>query len=178
MYVFGGYEEIIERWDDMFHMIDQLDQIDPDWSRICLEIFTDIIQVRAGCVPVGPDKPDVEASGRNCQFCVWVLFANSAPQACIGEPPVHRDFHSATAIGLKASLSWWTPSCFLGSLMFIFGGRSDLTGGQWHVNMGPDYYSNKVRLICLKILQLTVYEINGILVQYHLLHWSMVNWSS
>jgi N-acetylneuraminic acid mutarotase len=49
---------------------------------------------------------------------------------CIGEPPVHRDFHSATAIGTN---------------MFIFGGRSDLTGGQgWQVNMGPDYYSNKV----------------------------------
>jgi len=50
---------------------------------------------------------------------------------CIGEPPVHRDFHSATAIG---------------TCMYIFGGRSDLTGGQWqlNVNMGPDYYSNKV----------------------------------
>jgi hypothetical protein len=44
---------------------------------------------------------------------------------------VHRDFHTATAIG---------------QLMIIFGGRSDLTGGQWQppVNMGPDYYSNKV----------------------------------
>ena len=53
-------------------------------------------------------------------------------QVCIGEPPVHRDFHSATAIGTN---------------MFIFGGRSDLTGGQgWQVNMGPDYYSNKVNL--------------------------------
>ena len=30
--------------------------------------------------------------------------------------------------------------------MFIFGGRSDLTGGQWQVNMGPDYYSNKVKI--------------------------------
>ena len=28
--------------------------------------------------------------------------------------------------------------------MFIFGGRSDLTGGQWQLNVGPDYYSNKV----------------------------------
>ena len=44
---------------------------------------------------------------------------------------MHRDFHTATAIG---------------QLMIIFGGRSDLTGGQWQppVNMGPDYYSNKV----------------------------------
>lgn len=45
---------------------------------------------------------------------------------CIGEPPVHRDFHSATAID---------------SNMFIFGGRSNLTG---HGNSTPDYYSNKV----------------------------------
>ena len=44
---------------------------------------------------------------------------------------MHRDFHTATAIG---------------QLMIIFGGRSDLTGGQWQppVNLGPDYYSNKV----------------------------------
>ena len=47
-------------------------------------------------------------------------------QSCIGEPPVHRDFHSATAIG---------------SNMFIFGGRSDLSGVG---TFGPDYYSNKV----------------------------------
>ena len=83
-----------------------------------------------------------------------LFFSNSAvkigiSQACIGEPPVHRDFHSATAIGLKYSYSL-DPHKFLdlwsqGSLMFIFGGRSDLTGGQWHVNMGPDYYSNKVK---------------------------------
>jgi len=51
--------------------------------------------------------------------------------SCAGEPPVHRDFHTATAVG---------------PLMIIFGGRSDLTGGQWQppVDMGPDYYSNKV----------------------------------
>jgi len=49
--------------------------------------------------------------------------------SCTGEPPVHRDFHTATAIE---------------NLMVIFGGRSDLTGGQWQLNMGPDYYSNKV----------------------------------
>jgi len=48
-----------------------------------------------------------------------------------GEPPVHRDFHTATTVG---------------SMMVIFGGRSDLTtGAQWQVNnLGPDYYSNKV----------------------------------
>jgi hypothetical protein len=39
---------------------------------------------------------------------------------------VHRDFHSATAIGTN---------------MFIFGGRSDLSGIG---TFGPDYYSNKV----------------------------------
>lgn len=80
MYVFGGYEEIIERFGQ-------------DVYRLDLTNLT------------------------------WKLLS------CIGEPPVHRDFHSATAIG---------------SLMFIFGGRSDLTGGQWQLNMGPDYYSNKV----------------------------------
>jgi hypothetical protein len=44
---------------------------------------------------------------------------------CRGDPPVQRDFHSATAIHGN---------------MFIFGGRSDLTG----IGMGPDFYSNKV----------------------------------
>ena len=52
-------------------------------------------------------------------------------QSCSGEPPVHRDFHSATAIGTN---------------MYIFGGRSDLTVHGGHVgNLLPqDYYSNKV----------------------------------
>jgi len=82
MYVFGGYEEIIERFGQ-------------DVYRLDLSTYT------------------------------WKLVS------CVGEPPVHRDFHTATA---------------LGHLMLIFGGRSDLTGGQWQppVNMGPDYYSNKV----------------------------------
>jgi len=81
MYVFGGYEEIIERFGQ-------------DVYRLDLTSFT------------------------------WKLLS------CIGEPPVHRDFHTGTAMG---------------NLMVIFGGRSDLTGGQWQpVNMGPDYYSNKV----------------------------------
>eukprot|EP00088_Acartia_fossae_P008534 TRINITY_DN14086_c0_g1_i3.p1 TRINITY_DN14086_c0_g1~~TRINITY_DN14086_c0_g1_i3.p1 ORF type:complete len:430 (-),score=43.45 TRINITY_DN14086_c0_g1_i3:185-1372(-) len=44
---------------------------------------------------------------------------------CRGEPPIHRDFHSATTIGKN---------------MFIFGGRSTLTTG----NMYDDIYSNKV----------------------------------
>eukprot|EP00092_Neocalanus_flemingeri_P007660 GFUD01008272.1.p1 GENE.GFUD01008272.1~~GFUD01008272.1.p1 ORF type:complete len:401 (-),score=117.36 GFUD01008272.1:98-1300(-) len=80
MYVFGGYEEIIERFGQDVY---RLDLTCYDWKLL----------------------------------------------SCMGEPPVHRDFHTATAIG---------------SLMVIFGGRSDLTGGQWQVNMGPDYYSNKV----------------------------------
>jgi len=82
MYVFGGYEESIERFGQ-------------DVYRLDLSTYT------------------------------WKLLS------CVGEPPVHRDFHTATAIG---------------QLMVIFGGRSDLTGGQWQppVNMGPDYYSNKV----------------------------------
>ena len=52
-------------------------------------------------------------------------------QTFSGEPPVHRDFHTATTVG---------------SMMVIFGGRSDLTtGAHWQVNaLGPDYYSNKV----------------------------------
>jgi hypothetical protein len=53
-------------------------------------------------------------------------------QTCIGEPPVHRDFHSATAIGTN---------------MFIFGGRSDLSGIG---TLGPDYYSNKVSVSVVK----------------------------
>lgn len=77
MYVFGGYEEIIERFGQ-------------DVYRLDLSTYT------------------------------WQLLT------CIGEPPVHRDFHSATAIGTN---------------MFIFGGRSDLSGIG---NFGPDYYSNKV----------------------------------
>jgi len=47
---------------------------------------------------------------------------------CNGDAPVHRDFHTATAVG---------------SLMVIYGGRSsDQAEYQYHV--GPDYYSNKV----------------------------------
>jgi len=82
MYVFGGYEEIIERFGQ-------------DVYRLDLSSYA------------------------------WKLLSFA------GEPPVHRDFHTATAIG---------------QLMIIYGGRSDLTGGQWQpaVNMGPDYYSNKV----------------------------------
>jgi hypothetical protein len=55
-------------------------------------------------------------------------------QSCSGEPPVHRDFHSATAIGTN---------------MYIFGGRSDLTVHGGHVgNLLPqDYYSNKVPVL-------------------------------
>jgi len=77
MYVFGGYEEIIERFGQ-------------DVYRLDLTNYT------------------------------WKLLS------CIGDPPVHRDFHSATTIGTN---------------MFIFGGRSDLTGVG---NQGPDYYSNKI----------------------------------
>ena len=59
------------------------------------------------------------------------LILNMSDQSCSGEPPVHRDFHTATAVG---------------DMMVIFGGRSDLTtGAHWQVNnLGPDYYSNKV----------------------------------
>ena len=108
------------------------------------------VQVWAGCVQIGPDKPYVEAAG---EFS-FLPNQNSrlyspVSQACIGEPPVHRDFHSATAIGKAIGHGHYISHHFLdflpqGSLMFIFGGRSDLTGGQWQVNMGPDYYSNKV----------------------------------
>jgi len=84
MYVFGGYEETMERFGQ-------------DVYRLDLGNFT------------------------------WQLMA------CQGEPPVHRDFHTATASG---------------SLMVIFGGRSDFsTGGQWAPqppHFGPDYYSNRV----------------------------------
>ena len=49
-------------------------------------------------------------------------------KVCNGDAPVHRDFHTATAVG---------------SLMVIYGGRSsDQAEYQYHV--GPDYYSNKV----------------------------------
>ena len=140
MYVFGGYEEIIERLSDENKCIKNQRSYWP-------------IQVWARCLPIGPDQPHLETPG-SLQPHPIVLFSNSFVniailQACIGEPPVHRDFHSATAIGLKYSYSL-DPHKFLdlwsqGSLMFIFGGRSDLTGGQWHVNMGPDYYSNKVK---------------------------------
>ena len=52
-------------------------------------------------------------------------------QTCSGDPPAHRDFHTATAVG---------------NMMVIFGGRSDQnTGAPFPVNnFGPDYYSNKV----------------------------------
>ena len=65
------------------------------------------VQVWAGCVPAGLDQPHMETPGK-----FWTLFKcpsfscplfTSFSQACIGEPPVHRDFHSATAIGLKYS---------------------------------------------------------------------------
>ena len=71
MYVFGGYEEIIERFGQDVY---RLDLTNLTWKllvRICLNI------------------PKI--------FIMSIIFI--PPQACIGEPPVHRDFHSATAIG-------------------------------------------------------------------------------
>ena len=50
---------------------------------------------------------------------IWIF------QTCHGDSPVHRDFHTATAVG---------------HMMVIYGGRSS---DQVH-NLGPDYYSNKV----------------------------------
>lgn len=47
--------------------------------------------------------------------------------ACNGEPPIHRDFHSAVAVGRN---------------MFIFGGRSTLSSTLSGLNQ--DIYSNKV----------------------------------
>jgi len=76
MYIFGGYEEVIERFGQ-------------DVYRLDLSSYT------------------------------WKLLS------CTGEPPVHRDFHSATAIGQN---------------MFIFGGRSDQNGD----GTGRDFYSNKI----------------------------------
>ena len=49
-------------------------------------------------------------------------------QTCHGDSPVHRDFHTATAVG---------------HIMVIYGGRSS---DQTH-HLGTDWYSNKVTLV-------------------------------
>jgi len=76
MFVFGGYEENIERFGQ-------------DVYRLDLNTFT------------------------------WKLMQ------CKGEAPVHRDFHTATAVG---------------KLMLIYGGRSSDNA----YNMVTDFYSNKI----------------------------------
>jgi len=57
---------------------------------------------------------------------------------CRGEPPIYRDFHSATAIG---------------HYMFIFGGRSDLSGGFPGQVQGAEFYTNKVHYLDTRKLQ-------------------------
>ena len=49
-------------------------------------------------------------------------------QTCHGDSPVHRDFHTATAVG---------------HIMVIYGGRSS---DQTH-HLGTDWYSNKLTLV-------------------------------
>ncbi len=56
---------------------------------------------------------------------------------CGGDPPIYRDFHSATAIGDK---------------MFIFGGRSDISGGLPGQILGSEFYSNKVHYLDVNTL--------------------------
>jgi N-acetylneuraminic acid mutarotase len=60
---------------------------------------------------------------------------------CKGEPPIYRDFHTATVIGDK---------------MFIFGGRSDTTGHNEHHHFlggfGTEFYSDKLNYLVIKIL--------------------------
>ena len=77
-----------------------------------------------------PFRPDVYKLDLN--LFEWTLLK------CKGEPPLYRDFHTATAIGDK---------------MFIFGGRSDKTANgndHHHFNhfpgliSGHEYYSDKL----------------------------------
>ena len=80
---------------------------------------------------VEPFRPDVYKLDLN--IFEWTLLK------CKGEPPIYRDFHTATAIGDK---------------MFIFGGRSDTTVQNMHINpfmnQQTEFYSDK--LIYLVIL--------------------------
>ncbi len=56
---------------------------------------------------------------------------------CEGEPPIYRDFHSATAIG---------------DCMYIFGGRSDLSGGLPGQILGAEFYTNKLHYLDTRTL--------------------------
>ena len=63
--------------------------------------------------------------------------------ACKGEPPIYRDFHSATAIN---------------GCMYVFGGRSDLTGGWPGQLLQAEFYSNKLCYLVSRVLVLLVRE--------------------
>ena len=93
-----------------------------------------------------PFRPDVYKLDLN--LFEWTLLK------CKGEPPLYRDFHTATAIGDK---------------MFIFGGRSDKTANgnndHHHFNhfpgliAGHEYYSDKlVYLVSIPDIYLTIEE--------------------
>lgn len=74
-----------------------------------------------------PFRPDVYKLDLTCME--WTLLK------CKGEPPMYRDFHTATAVGDK---------------MFIFGGRSDKTANELHnyhhhfPGVQSEFYSDKL----------------------------------
>jgi len=95
-------------------------------------IFGDAMYIFGGYEEAAePFRPDVYKLDLN--LFEWTLLK------CKGEPPLYRDFHTATAIGDK---------------MFIFGGRSDKTANgnndHHHFNhfpgliAGHEYYSDKL----------------------------------
>jgi len=74
-----------------------------------------------------------------------------------GENPIFRDFHSATAIG---------------DCMFIFGGRSNLSGGfPAQAGMGAEFYTHKVHYLVSLIEMYLSLLMNSFKMFYHCPCW-------
>ena len=129
---------------NQFHEFFQIEYLFQDGHSSC--IFGDAMYIFGGYEEAAePFRPDVYKLDLN--LFEWTLLK------CKGEPPLYRDFHTATAIGDK---------------MFIFGGRSDKTANgnndHHHFNhfpgliAGHEYYSDKlVYLVSIPDIYLTIF---------------------